>query len=143
MKKMLIFMVLLLTITGCGSKKTENSNEPITNIAQNIQEQNDKIRSKIMPNKIVDGISFENTILMIEDGATQIITNVKNTNDTDIQIENFNMIVKNIKEQVLTTIPSYIGGILAPNESKIIKSSIDISLETATSIDYELINENI
>lgn len=127
MKKIItVALVLFLSVsvlTGCGSKKKEEDNYNTNTGVIEDQEQN--------------GLTFTNTSLKVSETGSTLVTVVTNTTENDIEVRIFNIIVKDKKGVVLTTLKGYVGDVIPAGTSKEITSNSDLDLSTATEITYE------
>lgn len=127
MKKIItVALVLFLSVsvlTGCGSKKKEEDNYNTNKGVIEDQEQN--------------GLTFTNTSLKVSETGSTLVTVVTNTTENDIEVRIFNIIVKDKKGVVLTTLKGYVGDVIPAGTSKEITSNSDLDLSTATEITYE------
>ena len=131
MKKILISMTIVLAatllLTGCGKKKEETKNDVKTNTEENV-----------VKDQEVDGLKMTNTSLTITNGISTLVTEVSNNTGSDYQLEEFTIIIKDKTDNVLATIPGYVGETIENGSTKTIDSSIDIDLSNATSVEYEI-----
>lgn len=127
MKKIItVALVLFLSVsvlTGCGGKKKEEDNYNTNTGVIEDQEQN--------------GLTFTNTSLKVSETGSTLVTVVTNTTENDIEVRIFNIIVKDKKGVVLTTLKGYVGDVIPAGTSKEITSNSDLDLSTATEITYE------
>ena len=131
MKKILISMTIVLAatllLTGCGKKKEETKNDVKTNTEENV-----------VKDQEVDGLKMTNTSLTITNGISTLVTEVSNNTGSDYQLEEFTIIIKDKDDNVLATIPGYVGETIENGSTKTIDSSIDIDLSNATSVEYKI-----
>lgn len=130
-----IFLVpLLVFVTGCGcQKKNAEKNEEINNIKYNTNQ-------GIVEDKEVGGLHLTNTSLETSQYSSTLVTLVSNPTDKNIQVGMFRIYVKDKDDNLIKTIIAYVGGEIEAGESKEITTNIDMSLENAFKVEYEIIN---
>lgn len=130
-----IFLVsLLVFITGCGcQKKDYEKKEEISNIKYNTNQ-------GIVEDKEVGGLHLTNTSLETSEYSSTLVTLVSNPTDKNIQVGMFRIYVKDKDDNLIKTIIAYVGGEIKAGESKEITTNIDMSLENAFKVEYEIIN---
>ena len=130
-----IFLVsLLVFVTGCGcQKKDDEKKEEISNIKYNTNQ-------GIVEDKEVGGLHLTNTSLETSEYSSTLVTLVSNPTDKNIQVGMFRIYVKDKDDNLIKTIIAYVGGEIKAGESKEITTNIDMSLENAFKVEYEIIN---
>lgn len=134
-----IFLVSLLVFaTGCGCNKKSNEKkdekkEEINNIKYNTNQ-------GIIEDKEVGGLHLTNTSLETSEYSSTLVTLVSNPTDKNIQVGMFRIYVKDKDDNLIKTIIAYVGGEIEAGESKEITTNIDMSLENAFKVEYEIIN---
>lgn len=130
-----IFLVpLLVFVTGCGcQKKNAEKKEEINNIKYNTNQ-------GIVEDKEVGGLHLTNTSLETSQYSSTLVTLVSNPTDKNIQVGMFRIYVKDKDDNLIKTIIAYVGGEIKAGESKEITTNIDMSLENAFKVEYEIIN---
>lgn len=130
-----IFLVsLLVFVTGCGCQKKNNEKkEEINNIKYNTNQ-------GIVEDKEVGGLHLTNTSLETSEYSSTLVTLVSNPTDKNIQVGMFRIYVKDKDDNLIKTIIAYVGGEIEAGESKEITTNIDMSLENAFKVEYEIIN---
>lgn len=130
-----IFLVsLLVFVTGCGcQKKNDEKKEEINNIKYNTNQ-------GIVEDKEVGGLHLTNTSLETSEYSSTLVTLVSNPADKNIQVGMFRIYVKDKDDNLIKTIIAYVGGEIEAGESKEITTNIDMSLENAFKVEYEIIN---
>ena len=79
-----------------------------------------------------------NTSLIYENGVSKLETIVENNSGNDYNLIEFSIIVKDKNDEVITTIPGYVGETIKNGEKKKINSSIDMDLSKAKKIEYNV-----
>lgn len=137
MKKIGIIMssiLLVLSLTGCGcSKKEEKKKEEVKETYNTNQ--------GVVEDKEVAGLKFTNTSLVSTEYSAQLVTLVTNPTDQDINVRIFNIYVKDKEGNVIVTLQGYVGGVVPKGESREIISNVDMNLDNADRVDYELVND--
>jgi hypothetical protein len=122
-------MLLVLGVaTGCGCSKKETT-EPTVQV---------NTEKDVIKDQEVDGITLTNTSLIVTDGISKLVTEATNTTDSDYELDEFTIIVKDADGNVITTIPGYVGSVIKSGETRTINSSVDIDLINAKSVEYEI-----
>ena len=93
--------------------------------------------SSYLKNQIVDGLSFENASLNVENGISKYTVEVVNDNNTDYSLKTINVVFKD-SEGNEATLLGYIGEILEVNEKKVLDVSIDEEIEDIATITYSI-----
>lgn len=134
-----VFLVSLLVFaTGCGcnkksDEKKDEKKEEINNIKYNTNQ-------GIIEDKEVGGLHLTNTSLQTTEHSSTLVTLVSNPTDKNIQVGMFRIYVKDKDDNLIKTIIAYVGGEIEAGESKEITTNIDMSLENAFKVEYEIIN---
>ncbi len=135
MKKMIMSLILMLLvlglITGCGCSKKETTKKEENEVKINTNE-------NVIKDQEIDGIKMTNTSMITTNGITKLVTNVTNESNGDYQLEEYTIIVKDKEGKEIIRIPGYVGETIKAGETKIINSSVDMDLSNAESIEYEV-----
>lgn len=124
-----IFLVLFLIKGNDGNIDNEIEKQNI--IKENI---NDSINEV----KELNGLTFESTKIVYQNGMSTLTTKVTNNYSVDYDKENFKIIIKDKNKNDIISLPGFIIGGLKANESKNIVSVVDIDLSSdAYYIEYE------
>ena len=131
MKKfILLLMVYISLVSFCAcSKKDNNDND--YNLDKNINGKQN-----------IEGILFENILFKVDLENVKISTKVKNNNETDFYLENFQMIIKDKNGNILTTLNQTVEENLAANSEVTYNNKYTLNLINATSIEYN-VNINV
>lgn len=132
MKKILIFVLIGIStvsmLTGCGCSKKEKEEVEIVNTNEGV-----------IKDQKVDTFRFQNTSLIYKSGTSTLETTVTNISEVDQNIQEFEIIFKDKKGNEIATLTGYIGGNIAPMESRVITSYCDENLAGASSIEYKIL----
>lgn len=134
------FVLSLCILTGCQKEKETNNNQ------DNI-ENNNKIDNLVLENKdvlgtqIVEQITFEITSLTYENDVSILKYSIMNNSENNILIPNYKMIIKVGENNIYILKMNYKDKILKPNKTIKVKKEIKKDLTKATSINFELIEE--
>ena len=85
---------------------------------------------------------FENILFKVDLENVEISTKVKNNNETDFYLENFQMIIKDKNGNILTTLNQTVEENLAANSEVTYNNKYTLNLINATSIEYN-VNINV
>lgn len=132
MKKIIISILILGLLTGCGCSKQETNTNPQEEIKSNTSE-------GIIKDQQVEVFEFKNTSLVREENNTVLETTVTNTSSTDQYLEEFKIEIKDKDGNIMETLIGFVGDKLKAGESKVINSYCGTDLTTATDIVYTVI----
>lgn len=93
--------------------------------------------SSYLKNQIVDGLSFENASLNVENGISKYTVEVVNDNNTDYSLKTINVVFKDSEGKEITLL-GYIGETLEVNDKKVLDVSIDEEIEDIATITYSI-----
>ena len=93
------------------------------------------IDSTILKDQEVEGLTFTNADLVVEDGISTLTVSVTNTNSDTYSLNYIEIVVTDDKDNSDTLI-GYIGESIDSNETKIITASIDKDITNSKKIDY-------
>ena len=131
MKKIILILLLLVTLTGCG--KTNN---------EEVKEETEEIKyitsDTLKEEKEISGLKLEFISLEYNKGISTL--KVRVTNESDIEtIEKYvNILYKNKEGNIVYTALGYIKK-LSPNESTVLIVNDTIDLSNVESVEYEVI----
>ena len=91
--------------------------------------------STILKDQEVEGLTFTNANLSVDNGISTLSVSVTNTNKEAYSLNYIEIVVTDDKENSNTLI-GYIGDTIDPNETKIITASIDKDITNSTSLEY-------
>ena len=131
----LMLLVCITLVTGCGKDKTKNDDK----------KEDDKPTIEVNDNKEVikdqniDGIEITNTSLVYEGGISYLNATVTNNTGSDYELNEYRINVKDSDDNIIVTMPGYVGSVLKNGESKTINTMITEDLSKAASIEYEVV----
>ena len=76
--------------------------------------------AEVIKEETYEGLLFNNITLITEDGYTTFQADVTNTNQTDSNIEDINIVLKDKKGDIVITLRGHIGENLKSNEKRTI-----------------------
>ena len=139
MKKFLLILLSLslIFITGCGNDEAENTNENENTNIPNVVTQNSN--EGVIKRQEVEGIIFDNVILKMNNNMSHFNVDVTNNNSTDVEIKYIKVTAYDNEDKELFTFNSYIGDVIASNQSLTLSSNIEGDLANVYSVSYEII----
>lgn len=137
MKKLInisfILLLCLCLITGCGKKKTkdtETGNKPIKDEI--------KVNTTVTMDQTIEEFKIEDVNLFYDKGETFFEAYVTNTLETETSLRRIRIHIMNGEDEI-ANLPGFIGGTLSPSEKKLLTSSKAGDYTNATSIRYEIV----
>ena len=137
MKKIILILLLLVTLTGCGKTNNEETNNEETK-----KEETEEIKyitsDTLKEEKEISGLKLEFISLEYNKGISTL--KVRVTNESDIEtIEKYvNILYKNKEGNIVYTALGYIKK-LSPKEDTILIVNDTIDLSNVESVEYEVI----
>lgn len=125
--------ILLFSATGCGCSKKEEKKPENSQVHGNTNE-------GVIKDQELGSLKFTNTALVMENGMSKLTTLVTNDSDEDVQVENFDIIVKDIDGNTLVVLQGYVGGVVPKRETREVITECSIDLSHATNIEYSIRN---
>lgn len=141
-KNLILVLVMLLSIgliTGCGCKKKNNQVSKKDNDKKSKQTTKTVTEKEVIKDREVDGIKITDTSLTVTDGVSYLKASVTNNTGSDYKLEEYKIIVKDEKGDVIITLPGYVGEVIKAGATKTIRSSVSMDLSKAKSIEYEVV----
>ena len=129
--KVLIAILLVFILTGCGGKS-------INNIENNIEEEKIKMNAneEVIGLKKIDGLQIDKTITY-ENGISKVGIDVTNISDQVIIIDYIKMTYKTTDDEIVLSMP--ISDPIIPNQKIHSILTTDMDLTSAISVDYDFI----
>ena len=131
----LMLLVCITLVTGCGKDKTKNDDKKDDN-NQTIEVNDNK---EVIKDQNIDGIEITNTSLVYEGGISYLNATVTNNTGSDYELNEYRINVKDSDDNIIVTMPGYVGSVLKNGESKTINTMITEDLSKAASIEYEVV----
>lgn len=133
MKKLLtlsISMLLVLgLVTGCGCNKKEETKK----------DENYNTNTGVIEDKVVEELQLTNTSLVSKGNNSTLVTLVTNPTKEDKEVRIFNIYVKDKDGNEIVTLQGYVGGVVPAGQSREIESNVDMNLDHAHTIEYEIL----
>lgn len=138
MKKVVLFICLILLITGCGNKKKEiqENNNSNSNINDN-PKQEEQVKT-IDDKEIENGIKVIQTNMVVKNGETELTTELVNESGTEKYIKYIDIIFKDNNDNVIDTLIGYVGRTLQNGESSYIVTSVNLDMSKMKEIEYKI-----
>ena len=131
MKKIILILLLLVTLTGCG--KTNN---------EEVKEETEEIKyitsDTLKEEKEISGLKLEFISLEYNKGISTLKVRVTNESDTETIEKYVNILYKNSESNIVYTALGYIKK-LSPKEDTILIVNDTIDLSNVESVEYEVI----
>ena len=131
----LMLLMCMTLVTGCGKDKTKNDDKKDDN-NQTIEVNDNK---EVIKDQNIDGIEITNTSLVYEGGISYLNATVTNNTGSDYELNEYRINVKDSDDNIIVTMPGYVGSVLKNGESKTINTMITEDLSKAASIEYEVV----
>lgn len=130
----LVVVFAVACVTGCGCQKKNDKKDDETKENYNTNE-------GVIEDKEVGGLKLTNTSLVSEEYSSTLVTLVTNPTDKTITAGLFKIHVKDKDGNEITTLPGYVGGEVPAGESREITSNVDMNLDNAYKIEYEIVDK--
>lgn len=133
-KKIIISLIMLLSIgviTGCGCKKKEEVKE---------EKKTYNTNKGVIEDKEVEELKLTNTSLVSTKNSATLITAVTNPTKETKKVRIFNIYVKDKEGNTIVTLQGYVGGEVPAGETREITSNVDMNLDNAYKVEYEIVN---
>ena len=131
MKKIILILLLLVTLTGCG--KTNN---------EEVKEETEEIKyitsDTLKEEKEISGLKLEFISLEYNKGISTLKVRVTNESDRETIEKYVNILYKNSEGNIVYTALGYIKK-LSPKEDTILIVNDNIDLSNVESVEYEVI----
>ena len=96
------------------------------------------VDSTILKDQVVDGLSFTNADLKVEDGVSTLTVNVTNENKEAYSLKYVEIKLTDSSDNV-TTLIGYIGEALSSDETRIITASVDKDISDSNNLEYFIV----
>ena len=136
-KKIMLVLVMLISLSvvtgcGCGKKKSSSGDKKKHDVKVNTEKE-------VVKDREVEGIKLTNTSLVTTDGVSEVTTTVTNPTSEDYKLDEYRIIVKDAKGDIIITLPGYVGDTIKAGETRTIKSSVSMDLSKAKSLEYTVV----
>ena len=121
----LVFFLAFGLFSGNDSKDKTTENGTYANTSEDV-----------IKDQEVEGLRFSNTSLIMENGRSKLTTEVKNLTGEDIDLQSFDILVKDKDGKEMVTLLGYVGEVIKADETRIITSETDVDLTKAAAIEY-------
>ncbi len=129
---LIIFGVVIIALI-IGLIVSFNIGNKKDNITKNEEEgMTANTNAGIIAEATYQGLQFSNISLISENGYSTFTADVTNTTQTNSEIANVNIVLKDKNGNELITLRGYIGSALAPNETRTITASTKGKFASAT-----------
>lgn len=125
----LVFVLVFLLAFGLFRGKDSKDETPDNDTHANTSED-------VIKDQEVEGLRFSNTSLIMENGGSKLTTEVKNLTGEDIDLQSFDILVKDKDGKEMVTLLGYVGEVIKADETRIITSETDVDLTKAAAIEY-------
>lgn len=123
-KKIIILSILFILLsTGCACSKKKDIVQKIDDI--------------VVETKEISELEFKNTSLTIVNGLSKLTTTITNKAEKEYKIDEYIIICKDEKDNIIAEINGYVGDVLGSLETRIIESNIDVDLSKVRRIEYK------
>lgn len=130
--KILVCLMAILLITGCGSKSKKTKKDP------NLEDLKVDVNFNVTDDKEIEGLYISNVSFIIENGVSTYTAKVKNNTGDIYKLEQINLIYKDKKGKEIGKMSSYIGDSIPVDGTRYIEVSSEKNLKEAASIEYEI-----
>ncbi len=90
----------------------------------------------LIPNQSVEGLSFENANIKTENGISKYTVEIINDLEESIELKTIEVVLKDEKGKILTSLIGYIGNSIESGDSKILEASIDEEINSIPKVEY-------
>ena len=131
MKKIILILLLLVTLTGCGKTNNEEAKEETEEIKYITSD-------TLKEEKEISGLKLEFISLEYNKGISTLKVRVTNESDTESIEKYVNILYKNSEGNIVYTALGYIKK-LSPKEDTVLIVNDTIDLSNVESVEYEVI----
>lgn len=124
-KLFIVGLIVVILLTGCKNKKNHQQEE-----------------IKTIEDKIIGELKFSNTSLTSTDNSAQLVTQITNESSKDIEVNTFNIYVKDKDDKTIVVLQGYVGSVIHPKEQRKITSNVNVGLNNAYDIEYEIVDND-
>lgn len=134
-KSLLYLLVALFAVSvtvGCEKKKENEPSDTPTKVEANTNDD-------VVGDKTVGVFQLTNTSLIWKDGTTVLETTITNTSDSDANLKEFIIHVKDADNNEIAKLKGFVGSVVKAHETRTMNSYHYENLSKATSIEYEIV----
>ena len=137
MKKIILILLLLVPLTGCGKTNNEETNNEETK-KEEIEEIKYITSDTLKEEKEISGLKLEFISLEYNKGISTLKVRVTNESDRETIEKYVNILYKNKEGNIVYTALGYIKK-LSPKEDTVLIVNDTIDLSNVESVEYEVI----
>lgn len=123
MKKIIVFLVIVLSLAGCSKKE-------------------EKVNDTVLENQIIDNLIFNKAILSHK-GDSTLSVEVTNSSDNDLNIKNVTAIIKDKNNKKIIKLVLIDNLIIKSKETKKVVTVSTLDLKKANKLEYIIDKEII
>jgi len=105
---------------------------------EEIKKEIPKINKELTDDKTIDNILISNISLVSKNNKTTFSAKITNLTANELKYTNLTITIKDKNNKELATLITYFGGLLAPEETKIVTAETNKNLTNAASLEYNL-----
>lgn len=132
MKKLVLLIVPVLLLTGCGCKRKDNN----IRLEEYNNSEKANVKENIIKEQEINGLKFSNIALIFEDENSTFSVEITNLTDNSIEVNSIRLLFKDKDGKKIVEVPGYVGSILEPKTSIIMMANSNIDLRGASSVEY-------
>lgn len=136
MKKILILATVLLVLTGCFGKKTDEKDKKKKDNTEIIE----ITKEEVIQNKEYDGIKIENISFNYDGKYTNMTYTIINSKEIALNHGLYDVIVNDANGNELGRFEGYLAEDLEPNASLEMTLSLDKDFSKASSVEFDFSN---
>ena len=138
MKKILIcLLITTLLVVGCGNKKEENKEKETEKKPEKEEKEEIVNEPGMLPEKEVNGMKFSNVSISYVDDVSTFVGEIKNTTDKTIDLDVFEIVLKDKDGKVVTTIPAYVSDKIEAGETLPVVATVNLDLTKVYDVEYK------
>ncbi len=138
MKKLLIlFMITTLLVVGCGNKKEANKEKEPDKKPETEEKEEIVNEPGMLPEKEVNGMKFSNVSISYVDDVSTFVGEIKNTTDKTIELDVFEIVLKDKDGKVVTTIPAYVSDKIEAGATLPVVATVNMDLTKVYDVEYK------
>ena len=138
MKKLLIlFMITTLLVVGCGNKKEANKEKEPDKKPETEEKEEIINEPGMLPEKEVNGMKFSNVSISYVDDVSTFVGEIKNTTDKTIELDVFEIVLKDKNGKVVTTIPAYVSDKIEAGATLPVVATVNMDLTKVYDVEYK------